>query len=193
MGEAAVKLSKAINYNSVGTVEFLVDKDRKFYFMEMNARIQVEHPVTEKVTGIDLVKEQIKAAAGEKLTLKQKKVHFTGHSIECRINAEDPDNYMPSPGKITEYNVPGGPGVRVDSAVYCNYTVPPHYDSLLAKLIVHAENRKEAIKRMKVALDEFHVAGVKTNIALHKRIMKDHDFIAGNVDINFLSRYSKSK
>ncbi|MEE9542719.1 MAG: acetyl-CoA carboxylase biotin carboxylase subunit [Thermodesulfobacteriota bacterium] len=190
MGEAAVKLSKAIKYNSVGTVEFLVDKNRKFYFMEMNARIQVEHPVTEKVTGIDLVKEQIRVAAGEKLSYKQKKVHFTGHSIECRINAEDPVTYMPSPGLITEYHVPGGPGVRVDSAVYCNYTVPPHYDSLLAKLIVHAATRKEAIVRMMSALEEFHVAGVKTNIPLHLKIMKDHDFLAGNVDINFLARYS---
>ncbi|MBE9531971.1 MAG: acetyl-CoA carboxylase biotin carboxylase subunit, partial [Proteobacteria bacterium] len=140
MGEAAIRLSKAIKYNSVGTVEFLVDKDKRFYFMEMNTRIQVEHPVTEYVTGIDLVKEQIRAAAGEKMTLKQKKVRFTGHSIECRINAEDPDNYMPFPGTITEYNAPGGPGVRVDSAAYCNYTVPPHYDSLIAKLIVHAED-----------------------------------------------------
>jgi acetyl-CoA carboxylase biotin carboxylase subunit len=190
MGEAAVKLAKAIKYNNVGTVEFLVDKNKKFYFMEMNTRIQVEHPVTEYVTGIDLLKEQIRAAAGERLTLKQKKVRFKGHSIECRINAEDPDNYMPFPGKITEYNAPGGPGVRVDSAAYCNYTVPPHYDSLIAKLIVHAENREEAIKRMAGALDEYHVAGVKTNIPLHRKIMKDHDFQAGNVDINFLSRYS---
>lgn len=190
MGEAAVKLARAINYNSVGTVEFLVDKNKKFYFMEMNTRIQVEHPVTENVTGIDLVKEQIKAAAGEGLKLKQKKVRFKGHSIECRVNAEDPDNYMPFPGTITEYNAPGGPGVRVDSAAYCNYTVPKHYDSLIAKLIVHAENRQEAIKRMAGALDEYHVAGVKTNIPLHRKIMKDHDFLAGNVDINFLSRYS---
>ncbi len=190
MGEAAIKLARAINYNSVGTVEFLVDKNKKFYFMEMNTRIQVEHPVTENVTGIDLVKEQIKAAAGEKLKLKQKKVRFKGHSIECRINAEDPDNYMPFPGTITEYNAPGGPGVRVDSAAYCNYTVPTHYDSLIAKLIVHAENRQEAIVRMAGALDEYHVAGVKTNIPLHRKIMKDHDFLAGNVDINFLSRYS---
>ena len=190
MGEAAIKLARAINYNSVGTVEFLVDKNKKFYFMEMNTRIQVEHPVTEYVTGIDLVKEQIKAAAGEGLKLKQKKVRFRGHSIECRVNAEDPDNYMPFPGTITEYNAPGGPGVRVDSAVYCNYTVPTHYDSLIAKLIVHAENRQEAIKRMAGALDEYHVAGVKTNIPLHRKIMKDHDFLAGNVDINFLSRYS---
>ncbi len=190
MGEAAIKLSKAINYNSVGTVEFLVDIDKKFYFMEMNTRIQVEHPVTENVTGIDLVKEQIKAAAGERLTLKQKKVRFKGHSIECRVNAEDPDNYMPFPGTITEYNAPGGPGVRVDSAVYCNYTVPPYYDSLIAKLIVHASDRKEAIKRMAGALDEYNVEGVKTNIPLHRKIMKDHDFLAGNVDINFLSRYS---
>jgi len=190
MGEAAIKLAKSINYNSVGTVEFLVDKDKKFYFMEMNTRIQVEHPVTENVTGIDIVKEQIKAAVGEKMRYKQKKVSFTGHSIECRINAEDPVTYMPSPGKIVEYNVPGGPGVRVDSAVYCNYTVPPYYDSLLAKLIVHAENRLEAIKRMTSALEEFHVEGVKTNIALHLKIMKDYDFLAGNVDIDFLSRYS---
>ena len=190
MGEAAIRLSKAIKYNSVGTVEFLVDKDKRFYFMEMNTRIQVEHPVTEFVTGVDLLKEQIRAAAGEKLNIKQKKVRFTGHSIECRINAEDPDNYMPFPGTITEYNVPGGPGVRVDSAAYCNYTVPPHYDSLIAKLIVHAENREEAIIRMAGALEEYNVEGVKTNIPLHRKIMKDYDFLAGNVDIDFLSRYS---
>ncbi|MBI5562597.1 MAG: acetyl-CoA carboxylase biotin carboxylase subunit [Deltaproteobacteria bacterium] len=190
MGEAAVKLSKGIGYTNVGTVEFLLDKNKSFYFMEMNARVQVEHPVTEFVTGVDLVKEQIRIAGGERLRLRQKDVSFNGHSIECRINAEDPKTFVPSPGRITEMIMPGGPGVRIDSAIYCNYNVPPHYDNLLAKLIVHAENRHEAIARMTRALEEFHIGGIKTNIPLHLKIMKDHDFIAGKTDIDFLSRFT---
>lgn len=190
MGEAAVKLAKGINYTNIGTVEFLLDKDRNFYFMEMNTRVQVEHPVTEMVTGVDLVKEQIKIAAGQRLKLKQKNVEFKGHSIECRINAEDPKSFLPSPGKITELVLPGGPGVRIDSAIYCNYNVPPYYDNLLAKLIVHAETRADAILRMTRALEEFHIGGIKTNIPLHLKIMKDHDFIAGKTDIDFLSRFT---
>jgi acetyl-CoA carboxylase biotin carboxylase subunit len=190
MGDAAVRLARAIGYTNAGTVEFLVDKNRNFYFMEMNTRVQVEHPVTEMVTGIDIVKEQIRIAAGERLDLRQKDVRFTGHSIECRINAEDPKTFIPSPGKITELHLPGGPGVRVDSAIYCNYTVPPLYDSLLAKLIVHAPTRGEAINRMHVALEEFHIAGVKTNAQLHLEVLKDYDFIAGNVNIDFLSRFT---
>jgi len=190
MGEAAVKLAKGIGYTNVGTVEFLLDKNNNFYFMEMNTRIQVEHPITELVTGVDLLKEQINIAMGKKLTLKQKNISMTGHSIECRINAEDPQTFVPSPGKITELILPGGPGVRIDSAIYCGYTVPPHYDNLLAKLVVHAANRTEAIARMTRALEEFHIAGIKTNIPLHLKIMKDHDFIAGKTDIDFLSRFS---
>ncbi|MFQ5442824.1 MAG: acetyl-CoA carboxylase biotin carboxylase subunit [Thermodesulfobacteriota bacterium] len=190
MGEAAVKLAKAIGYTNAGTVEFLLDKNKKFHFMEMNTRVQVEHPVTEMVTGVDLIKEQIKIAATKRLRLRQRNIKMNGHSIECRINAEDPRTYVPSSGKITELVLPGGPGVRVDTALYCGYTVPPHYDNLLAKLIVHANTRDEAIRRMTRALEEFHVAGIKTNIPLHLRIMKDHDFIAGKLDINFLSRFA---
>ncbi len=190
MGDAAVKLAKGIGYTNVGTVEFLLDKNKNFYFMEMNTRIQVEHPITELVTGVDLLKEQINIAMGKKLTLKQKNIAMTGHSIECRINAEDPKTFVPSPGKITELIMPGGPGVRIDSALYCGYTVPPYYDNLLAKLIVHAENRSEAIARMTRALEEFHIGGIKTNISLHLKIMKDHDFIAGKTDIDFLSRFT---
>ena len=189
MGEASVKLCKDIGYTSVGTVEFLLDKNKRFYFMEMNTRVQVEHPVTELTTGMDIVKEQIKIAAGEKLSVSQKDVCLKGHSIECRVNAEDPLTFVPSPGKITELYVPGGPGVRVDTAIYCNYTVPSHYDPLIAKLIVHADTRELAIKRMGGALEEFHIKGIKTNIPLLIKIMKDHDFIAGNIDIDFISKF----
>ncbi len=192
MGESAVRLARGIGYTNVGTVEFLLDKDRNFYFMEMNTRIQVEHPVTEMVTGVDIVKEQINISMGQKLSLKQKNVAFKGHSIECRINAEDPFTYVPSPGKITELVLPGGPGVRVDTHIYCGYVVPPYYDNLLAKLVVHAGTRTEAIARMTRALEEFHIGGIKTNVPLHLRIMKDHDFIAGKTDIDFLSRYSQN-
>lgn len=190
MGEAAVRLAKGIGYTNVGTVEFLLDKKKNFYFMEMNTRVQVEHPVTEMVTGIDIVREQIRISMGQKLAMKQKNVTFKGHSIECRINAEDPKTFMPSPGKITELVIPGGLGVRVDSAIYCGYTVPPYYDNLLAKLIVHAENRTDAIARMTRALEEFHIGGIKTNIPLHLKIMKDHDFIAGKTNIDFLTRFT---
>ncbi len=190
MGEAAIKLAKAIGYTNVGTVEFLMDRERNFYFMEMNTRIQVEHPVTEMVTGIDLVKEQIRIATGERLNIRQKDVRFKGHCIECRVNAEDPKTFVPSPGRIKELCLPGGPGVRVDTAIYCNYTIPSYYDNLIAKVIVHADTRIDAIHRMIRALDEFHIEGVKTNIPLLVRILKDHDFIAGNIDIDFLSRFS---
>ncbi len=189
MGDAAVKLAKGIGYTNVGTVEFLLDKNRNFYFMEMNTRIQVEHPITELVTGIDLVKEQINIAMGQKLAIKQKNIEMKGHAIECRINAEDPKTFMPSPGKITELVLPGGPGVRIDTAIYCGYNVPPYYDNLLAKLVVHAETRADAIARMTRALEEFHIGGIKTNIPLHLKIMKDHDFIAGKTNIDFLSRF----
>ena len=158
--------------------------------MEMNTRIQVEHPVTEMVTGIDILKEQIKIAAGQRMTFKQGDIRRQGHSIECRVNAEDPRTFVPSPGKINDLYLPGGPGVRLDTAIYCGYTVPSHYDPLIAKLVVHAPTRAEAIKKMARALEEFRLGGIKTNIPLLSEIMKDHDFIAGNIDIDFLSRFS---
>ena len=188
MGEAAVKAAAAVGYNSAGTVEFLVDKQNNFYFMEMNTRIQVEHPVTEMITGVDLVKEQIRSAAGIPLRFKQDDIQIRGHAIECRINAEDPFKFTPCPGKITAYHPPGGFGVRVDSFVYDQYTVVPNYDSLIGKLIVHADTREEAIKRMARALDEFRIEGIKTTIFFHKRIMAHKDFIEGNIDTSFLER-----
>ena len=188
MGAAAIKAAKAVNYNSVGTVEFLLDKSGDFYFMEMNTRIQVEHPVTEMVTGVDLIREQIRSAAGLPLRYKQEDIKITGHAIECRINAEDPFKFTPSPGKITAYHQPGGLGVRVDAFVYDQYTVVPNYDSMIGKLIVHAETRDDAIKRMARALDEYIIEGIKTTIFFHKRIMANKDFIDGNVDTSFLDR-----
>lgn len=188
MGDAAVRAAKAVGYNSVGTIEFLVDKDGNFYFMEMNTRVQVEHPVTEMVTGIDIVREQIRSAAGLKLRYKQSDVKIQGHAIECRINAEDPVKFTPSPGRISGYHTPGGLGVRIDSFVYDQYMVVPHYDSLIAKLIVHAETREDAIKRMARALDEYIIGGIKTTIPFHKRIMDNKDFIEGNIDTGFLER-----
>ena len=188
MGEDAVRAAKAVGYNNVGTMEFLVDRENNYYFMEMNTRVQVEHPVTEMVTGIDIVQEQIRSAAGMKLRYKQSDIKIKGHSIECRINAEDPHNFTPCPGKITSYHTPGGLGVRVDSFVYDQYTVLPHYDSLIAKLIVHAETRQDAIRRMARALDEYIIEGIKTTIPFHKRIMSNKDFIEGNIDTGFLER-----
>lgn len=188
MGECAVAAAKAVNYYSAGTMEFLLDQSGDFYFMEMNTRVQVEHPVTEMITGIDIVKEQIRVAAGEKLRYKQTDVKFRGHSIECRINAEDPVKFTPSPGKIDGYHTPGGLGVRVDSAVYDQYKVLPHYDSMIAKLIVHADTREEAIRRMARALDEYIIEGIKTTIPLHKRIMNNKEFIEGAVDTGFMER-----
>jgi acetyl-CoA carboxylase, biotin carboxylase subunit len=188
MGEAAVRAAAAVGYNSAGTVEFLVDKQNNFYFMEMNTRIQVEHPVTEMITGVDLVREQIRSAAGIPLRFKQEDIKFRGHAIECRINAEDPFKFTPCPGKITAYHPPGGFGVRVDSFVYDQYTVVPNYDSLIGKLIVHADTREEAIKRMARALDEFRIEGIKTTIFFHKRIMAHKDFIEGDIDTSFLER-----
>ncbi len=188
MGDCAVAAAKAVGYTSVGTMEFLLDQGGNFYFMEMNTRVQVEHPVTEMVTGIDIVKEQIRSAAGLPLRFKQSDVHINGHAIECRINAEHPFKFTPSPGRIDGYHPPGGLGVRVDSAVYDQYTVLPHYDSLIAKLIVHAETREEAIKRMARALDEYIIEGIKTTIAFHQKIMANKDFQEGNVDTSFLER-----
>ena len=188
MGEAAARAAAAVGYNSVGTIEFLVDKNNNFYFMEMNTRVQVEHPVTEMVTGVDIVREQIRSAAGLPLRYKQEDIQIRGHSIECRINAEDSFKFTPCPGKITAYHPPGGPGVRVDSFVYDQYTVVPHYDSLIGKLIVHADTREDAIKRMARALDEYIIEGIKTTVFFHKRIMAHKDFIEGNIDTSFLER-----
>ena len=188
MGEAAARAAAAVGYNSVGTIEFLVDKNNNFYFMEMNTRVQVEHPVTEMVTGVDIVREQIRSAAGLPLRYKQEDIQIRGHAIECRINAEDPFKFTPCPGKITAYHPPGGPGVRVDSFVYDQYSVVPHYDSLIGKLIVHADTREDAIKRMARALDEYIIEGIKTTVFFHKRIMAHKDFIEGNIDTSFLER-----
>ena len=190
MGEAAVRGAQAIGYRSAGTIEFLVDEDGNFYFMEMNTRIQVEHPVTEMVTGIDLIKEQIRVAAGEPMSVPEGPVELRGHAIECRINAEDPSrNFAPSPGKIEIFHPPGGPGVRLDSHVYAGYHVPAHYDSLLAKLIVHANTRQEAITRMKLALESFIIEGVHTTIPFLIELLDDPDFVAGNIDTKFLERW----
>jgi acetyl-CoA carboxylase, biotin carboxylase subunit len=189
MGAAAVKAAEAIGYVGAGTVEFLLDEDGSFYFMEMNTRIQVEHPVTEMCTNFDLVKEQIRVAAGEPLRWKMEGSRLRGHAIECRVNAEDPyRNFQPSPGLITAYHPPGGPGVRVDTHIYAGYTVPPYYDSLLAKVIVHGNSRDEALARMRQALDSFIIEGVTTTIPFLGRVMRHPDFIAGKVDTKFLER-----
>ncbi len=189
MGEAAINAVKAAHYSNAGTIEFLVDKHKNFYFMEMNTRIQVEHPVTEWVTGIDIVKEQLKIASGESLCYTQKDVNIKGHSIECRINAENPEkNFMPCPGTIMDLNLPGGNGVRVDTAVYTGYKIPPVYDSMIAKIIVHAENREAAIAKMKVALDECVIDGVDTNIDFLYQILENENFVLGNFDTSFIQK-----
>ena len=189
MGEAALLLCNAVQYENVGTVEFLVDENESFYFMEMNTRIQVEHPVTEMVTGIDLVKEQIRMAAGKKLQIAQSQIQIRSHAIECRILAEDPERFTPSPGKITALHVPGGFGVRVDSFVYDQYQVVPFYDSMIAKLIVHAPTRSDAIAKMRQALDEFVIEGIKTNITFHKKILSSKKFKDGEYDTHFLEEF----
>lgn len=187
MGAAAVKAAKKVGYYNAGTVEFLVDSDLNYYFMEMNTRVQVEHPITELITGVDIVKQQIKIAAGEKLELKQEDIRLRGHAIECRINAEDPNNdFRPSPGRIIGLNMPGGPGVRVDSAVYQGYVIPPYYDSMVAKLIVHSENRSSAIARMKRALGELLIEGIVTNIDFQFDILCDERFVKGDYNTSFL-------
>lgn len=188
MGDAAIKATKAVQYEGVGTVEFLVDKNRDFYFMEMNTRIQVEHTITEEVINYDLIKEQIKIAAGEKITGKN---YFPQmHSIQCRINAEDPyTDFRPSPGKITSYHSPGGHGVRIDTHVYSGYTIPPNYDSMISKLIVVAQTREEAIKKMKRALDEYIIEGVKTTIPFHQKLMENEDFCRGNFTTKFMETF----
>jgi acetyl-CoA carboxylase biotin carboxylase subunit len=189
MGEAAVKGAQAVNYRGAGTIEFLVDGD-EFYFMEMNTRIQVEHPVTEMVTGIDLIKEQIKVAAGQKLSVKQEDINIKGHAIECRINAEDPDHdFRPSPGKLAAIHIPGGLGVRVDTHVYAGYEIPPFYDSMIAKLITYGKDRKEALTTMRRALDEFLVEPIKTTVSFHKKVMIDSDFQKGDFSTHFVEKY----
>ena len=189
IGESAVKAAKAVGYTNAGTVEFLVDKNGCYYFMEMNTRVQVEHPVTEAVTGIDVVQEQLRIAAGEKLSFTQKDIHIRGHAIECRITAEDPENgFQPTAGKIDSLILPGGFGTRVDTHIYSGYEIPPYYDSLLAKLIVWGNDRTEAISRMSRCLSEFEVSGIKTNIEYHKKIMNDAHFRKGEVTISFLKR-----
>ncbi|MDQ3280408.1 MAG: acetyl-CoA carboxylase biotin carboxylase subunit [Acidobacteriota bacterium] len=189
MGEAAVRLCEAVNYNNAGTIEFLF-QDGQFYFMEMNTRIQVEHAVTEEVTGIDLVKEQIRVAAGERLSVPEGDFRLRGHAIEFRVNAEDPVTFAPNPGKIRELHIPGGPGVRVDTHIYRDYVVPPHYDSLLAKLIVRGKDRLDAIARGRRALEQFVVEGVKTTIPLHRAILNNEQFIRGDISTRFMDKFS---
>jgi acetyl-CoA carboxylase biotin carboxylase subunit len=189
MGAAAIKGAKACNYTNAGTVEFLLDKNGDFYFMEMNTRIQVEHPVTEMATGVDLIKAQIKVAAGEPLEIGQEDVKLGSHAIECRINAEDPaNNFRPSPGKITALHVPGGFGVRLDSAVFQGYEIPPYYDSMVAKVITRGKDRAEAIQKMRVALSEFLIEGIVSNIDFQLELLREEEFVSGNYDIGFLGR-----
>ncbi|MCU6761485.1 Biotin carboxylase [uncultured Roseburia sp.] len=190
MGEVAVKAAKAANYESAGTIEFLLDKEKNFYFMEMNTRIQVEHPVTEMVTGLDLIKEQITIAAGEPLRFKQKDIKISGHAIECRLNAEDPSrNFMPCPGKIEYLHLPGGNGIRIDSAIYSGYVIPPYYDSMIAKIIVFAKDRASAIAKMRSALGEVNVDGIVTNLDYQYEIINHPVFLAGEVNTHFIQDY----
>jgi acetyl-CoA carboxylase biotin carboxylase subunit len=188
MGAIVIDAAKAVQYTNAGTFEFLMDPDGRFYFMEVNTRLQVEHPVTEMVTGIDIVKEQIRIAAGERLGFKQSEITFTGHSIECRINAEDPETFVPSPGLIHAFSVPGGPGVRVETFAHSDCTISPYYDSMIAKIIVHGRDRQEAIARMKRTLEMTVIEGIKTSIPLHLRILADADFIAGKLSTSFMER-----
>jgi acetyl-CoA carboxylase biotin carboxylase subunit len=188
MGSIVIDAAKAVQYTNAGTFEFLMDPDGRFYFMEANTRLQVEHPVTEMVTGIDIVKEQIRIASGERLGFKQSEVTFTGHSIECRVNAEDPETFVPSPGVIHVFSVPGGPGVRVETFAHSECTISPYYDSMIAKIIVHGRDRQEAIARMKRTLEMTVIEGIKTTIPLHLRILADPDFVAGKLSTSFMER-----
>ena len=188
MGQAAVETAESCKYVGAGTVEFLVDKHRNFYFLEMNTRLQVEHPVTEMITGIDIVREQLRVAAGEPLSFQQKDIKITGHAIECRINAEDAKTFMPSPGKINQYHSPGGPGIRVDTHIYDGYVVPPYYDSMIAKLIAHGDSRESALARMRTALGEMVIDGIRCNIELHEDIMRDASFCEGGTNIHYLEK-----
>ena len=189
MGSVVVDAAKAVEYTNAGTFEFLMDDEGKFYFMEVNTRLQVEHPVTEMVTGIDIVKEQIRIAAGERISFKQSEVTLTGHAIECRINAEDPETFAPSPGVIHGFSVPGGPGVRIDTFAHAECTVSPYYDSLLAKIIAHGRDRQEAIARMRRTLEMTVIDGIKTSVPLHLRILSDPDFVAGKIGTAFMDRF----
>jgi acetyl-CoA carboxylase biotin carboxylase subunit len=193
MAMAAVKAAQAVQYTNAGTVEFLLDRNGDYFFIEMNTRVQVEHPVTEGVTGIDLVKEQIQVAAGSPLSVKQEDVSFHGHAIECRINAEDPETYAPSPGRITTFHMPGGPGLRVDTVAHADCVVTPFYDSMIAKVISQGNYRSEAISRMRRALESFIIEGIKTNIPLQLRIIADPDFAAGSFDTHFMERFIPSR
>jgi acetyl/propionyl-CoA carboxylase alpha subunit len=187
MGQVAVQAARAVDYINAGTIEFLVDQDKNYYFLEMNTRLQVEHPVTEAVTGIDIVKEQIRIAAGQALPYRQEDIKLTGWAIECRINAEDPyRGFLPSTGTVTQSLMPAGPGIRVDSGVYSGFQITPYYDALIAKLIVHEESRDETIVRMKRALEEYRIIGVRTNIPLHQALLENPDFLAGKFDTQFL-------
>jgi acetyl-CoA carboxylase biotin carboxylase subunit len=192
MGEAAIHAARAVSYTGAGTIEFLLDSDGQFYFMEMNTRIQVEHPVTEEVTGLDLVKEQISVAAGSPLSFGDKPIKARGHAIEFRVNAEDPETFVPSPGRLTVFHPPGGTGVRVDTAAYQGYVIPPYYDSLIAKLVVRGKDRGEAIARGRRALEFFVIEGVKTSIPLHRRILEDEDFCGGRFSTHFMEKFAPS-
>jgi acetyl-CoA carboxylase biotin carboxylase subunit len=185
IGERCADACRKLGYRGAGTFEFLYEND-EFYFIEMNTRVQVEHPVTEMITGVDIVQEQIRVAAGHKLRYRQKDIVLRGHAIECRINAENPVSFVPSPGRITQFHVPGGPGIRVDSHVYQNYYVPPHYDSLIGKVIAHGDTREQALARMRTALSEMIVEGIQTNLPLHQDLLNDAAFIAGGISIHFL-------
>ncbi len=192
IGERCAEACRRINYRGAGTFEFLFEND-EFYFIEMNTRLQVEHPVTEFITGIDIVQQQVRVAAGEKLQLRQRDIEFRGHALECRINAEDPFKFTPSPGRITAYHAPGGPGIRVDSHVYQGYAVPPHYDSMIGKVIAYGDTREQAIRRMRIALSEMVVEGIKTNIALHQDLLLDARFIEGGTSIHYLEQKLAAK
>jgi acetyl-CoA carboxylase biotin carboxylase subunit len=185
VGERCAEACRKIGYRGAGTFEFLFEKD-EFFFIEMNTRVQVEHPVTEMITGVDIVQEQIRIAAGEKLRYRQKDIVLRGHAIECRINAENPYTFVPSPGRITQYHTPGGPGIRVDSHAFHNYYVPPHYDSMIGKIIAHGDTREQAMARMRTALSEMVVEGIQTNIPLHQELMSDAAFITGGTSIHYL-------
>src|SRR4029079_11100368 len=189
MGSIVVDADKAVQYTNAGTFEFLMDGDGRFYFMETNTRLQVEHPVTEMVTGIDIVKEQIRIAAGERLSFKQNDVVFTGHSIECRVNAEDPDTFVPSPGLIHVFSVAGGPGVRVETLAHSECVISPYYDSMIAKIITHGRDRQEAIARMRRTLEMIVVEGIKTNIPMHLRVLNEPEFLAGKLSTAFMEQF----
>jgi acetyl-CoA carboxylase biotin carboxylase subunit len=193
LGGAVVDAARAVQYTNAGTFEFLLDDKQNFYFLEVNTRVQVEHPVTEFITGTDIVKEQIRIAAGERLSFKQGDITFTGHAIECRVNAEDPVTFAPSPGVIHAFSVPGGPGVRVDTFAHSECTVSPYYDSMIAKIIVHGRDRQEAIARMRRTLEMTVIDGIKTSIPLHLKILADPDFVAGRLSTSFMERYLVEK